>query len=176
MKFNVLNSVNRALPLNRGLVWLLSVFLLAACATHQSPPTTQQALIQKLQSEDVGVTTVGQSVAIVLPSDTLFNPSSANINPKYQPILMQIADLLKTYQLVSVQVAGYSNLEVPDVKALTEKQAQVIATALWDRGIDSRLVYAVGYANLYPVAPSSNPANRRIQISFRFYPVVSYYD
>lgn len=161
---------------------LIMLICLTACSTPQGPNSTnRQTLIQWLEGQDVAVNTIGQTVTIILPSDELFNPNSANINARYRPVLPTVAALLKTYILVAVQVTAYSDLTQPlDIQALTTKQAEVVANILWDNGIDTRLISAVGGGNSQPVvnggSNSQRSANRRVEISFRYYPRVSYYD
>jgi len=116
-----------------------------------------------------------------VPSDLLFAANSANITKKYRPTLVQIAQLLRTYILVSVKVVAYSDETKPlNLQALTTKQAQVVAHALWNQGIDVRLISAEGGGSSRLVVnggtSSQRAPNRRVEISFRYYPAVSYYD
>jgi len=160
---------------------LIAILLLSACS-YPEPHSERERLIQQLQTKGVSVNTVGETVDIILPSDQAFNEGSANLVNKYQPILKDVASLLKTYILVSVQVTGYSDLpaDYQSLQALTAKQAQQVASYLWQHGIDARLVYSAGGANSKPVlagaSSTKTSANRRVEVVFRYYPPVSYYD
>ncbi len=153
--------------------------LLAACAP-KTPLTAQQTLIEELHNLRVEVVTVGETVTIALPSDALFKDDSANPTSYLSTSLEKLAALLRTYRLTSVKVDAYSNWPVPNVKALSQKQAEVVSETLWNYGIDTRLLTAKGWGSGYPVVKresfGSSSSNRRIVISFRYYPAVSYYD
>lgn len=169
-----------------GLVWVLAALLLSGCATRQSlykpapKPTTvagiRRADIAELRGYGVQVIQLGETFRFVLMSDAVFNPDSANIRPEYRFILNTLAELINTYDKDDVQVAGYTDDQgnVPRQQALTTRQAQVIANFLWDKGIDSQLTYAVGFNRENAVDWNSTAHgrhnNRRVEISFRFYP------
>ncbi len=164
-------------------IWPLLVFCIAlsACTSKAAVAPSRDSLIQSLAKQGVTVTTVGDAVAVVVPSDLLFNPHSANLNSKYSPVLMQVAKLLKTYTLVSVRVVAYNDdTEALNLQALTTKQAQRVAIKLWNQAVDARLIYAEGGANTQQVVKggsfSQRAANRRVEIRFRYYLPVSYYD
>ena len=161
-------------------LWLFCLSL-SACSHKQPAASAQAALIQNLEQRGVELTTVGETVTLVLPSDELFVINSANVKPKYRPVLEEIAKLLQTYTLVSIKVIAYSDdTKALDLQALTTKQAQRVANALWGQGINARLIYAEGGANSDLVVKSGSHAqrssNRRVEIRFRYYLPVSYYD
>ncbi|ACJ20971.1 OmpA family protein [Coxiella burnetii] len=132
--------------------------------------------IHRLQADGVQVIKLGETMRFVLLSDCLFKPDSANLRSDYRPTLKALARLMKTYDKVNVQVAAYTdnNGHIERQQALTTRQAQVVASFLWSRGINARLAYAVGYNRKNPVDYNGSSHgrfnNRRVEISFRFYP------
>lgn len=136
--------------------------------------------VADLQSVGVQVFKTGKSVRLVFPSDKLFAWDSANLNDYYRVPLVDAAHLIHSYDTVSVKVAAYSdtilraNGPVDRKWALTERQAQIVANDLWRHGVDTRLISAFGYNSHYPVAWNATTAgqqqNRRVEITFRFYP------
>lgn len=128
--------------------------------------------------ERVGVEThrVGEDMKVVIPSDLLFLPHSANFNCRYQFVLPHIASLLECYRKEDVRIAGYTDCGGnPDHnKQLSVLQAEKVAKFLWHQGIDARLLYSKGFGALHPVARNQTyygrSVNRRIEITFRDIP------
>ncbi len=83
-----------------------------------------------------------------------FALDSPIINTNYNPVLDQLAALLKGLNKYVIKVAGYTdNVAVPERSlALSRQQAQIIANYLWNSGVDARVLYATGYGNQMPIA------------------------
>ncbi len=154
--------------------------------TKQTTAELRQNYIHALKGKGARVIKLGETVRIVVPTDNLFMYNSANLQSRgARSILKTAAKLMKTYQKVSVKVAAYSD-NIPHrgpkhrKQALTTRQAQVVASYLWSRGIDARMVYAKGYSKRRSVAWNATgwgrTINRRVEISFRFYPSFKNYD
>jgi len=143
-----------------------------------SPESVRQAnttvLVNLLQQQGVKVVQIGQTMRIIIPGDLVFRPHSANISNAYMPVLNNIARLMLMLETTSAMVEGNTNLE-PSEKlnvALSTRQAQVIQDYLWERGLDTRLLYAIGCGSRKPiVAVLGAPENRRIEITFQFVPM-----
>ena len=164
---------------------LWAALFLTACAKktpaklkRKAPPTlaqTRRNYIEQLRANGVQVIKLGQTMRIVVLADYLFNPDSANIQRSYRPVMLTLARLMQTYDKVTVKVAAYTSAgnNIKRAQALTTRQAQVVASYLWSRGIDARLTYALGFNQQNPVAWNGDAMgrhfNRRIEISFRFY-------
>lgn len=133
-------------------------------------------LIERLEMHRVQVNHVGEDFRIVIPSDDLFRPKSANFNQDYLFVLGHIATLIHCYTKVDIRVAGYTDCwGCADLnRQLSTLQAQMVAKYLWRRGIDTRLIYAKGFGAKHPVASNctyySRARNRRIEITFRDFP------
>lgn len=139
-----------------------------------TPPKTaadKQKLYQYLLSErDVQVIKAGETRTVILASDQLFNADSMNFNENYVGFLKIVAVLINSYDTTHVAINAYTNKAGPDERAITERQAQQVMAYLQKQGVDTRLIYAKGYGNLYPVSidPKNSYYNRRIEIKFQF--------
>ncbi len=183
-----MQSIKKIKWVAKGMVMLVVALGLAGCAKKAvvvfvpppQKPTLEQVrtiLINKLgYYGGVQVIRLGQDVRIVVRSDYLFKPDSANIRDSYRQAMSAVARLIKTYSKMSVKVSAYTDNQGKETfqQALSTRQAQVVANFLWQHGIDSRLLYAVGYNHLNPVGWNGHKLgrsfNRRVEISFRYYP------
>lgn len=123
-----------------------------------------------LTANGIQITAYDQQVHLLLPADKFFQPNSPAMNADYYPILNKIAVLLRQYQKISVQIAGYTDNVGPWQRnlALSKARAQKIADYLWNQGIDTRLLYSNGYGEQQPIASNATAQgryiNRRIEI------------
>lgn len=171
-----------------SLKWMLTVVLagfLLACSKPlpQGDPEYQRslrvaAIENQLEKKGVGVVQIGQTMRLIILSDALFNPHSANFQSKGPSILDTVAQLMIILQTTSAQVAGYTNTEYSEQinKALSARQAQVVVDYLWTRGIDARLMYAVGKGTKEPLVSATRKGgdlNHRIEIQFQYLPLLS---
>lgn len=141
------------------------------CTIHE-----RNRRIAYLTQHGVKIIHVGETITVVLPSDKLFYPDSANLNPCFVPVLKVTSDFIFCYEKMSVRITAYTdNLCSPyRDQVLTQAQAQTIAKTLWCNGIDARLLFAVGYGPDFPIAANSTcegrVQNRRVEICFRYIP------
>jgi flagellar motor protein MotB len=132
--------------------------------------------IAYLTEHGVKIIQVGETFTIVLPSDHIFYPCSANINPCFIPVLKAVSDLIFCYEKICVKIAAYTDPTASPLRdcVFTQAQAQAIAKVLWCHGIDTRLLTAVGYGSDYPIASNGTSIgrmqNRRVEICFRYIP------
>ncbi|HVV69308.1 MAG TPA: OmpA family protein [Gammaproteobacteria bacterium] len=165
------------------IILLMGLILLTACSQQKSyvfvvnpsrdPEATKQlkapALIKSLNRQGVQVVQIGDTLRIILPSDMIFNPRSANFSSGSR-VLDNVAYLMLMLRTTQAEVAGFTNaMPAQAARALSLRQAQVVANYLWERGIDSRILYAVGYGTSEPMSSVPvDPANRRVEIRFQF--------
>ncbi|OGO92837.1 MAG: hypothetical protein A3F10_04720 [Coxiella sp. RIFCSPHIGHO2_12_FULL_42_15] len=151
----------------------------------EKKPTVEESrayYIAELEKNGAQVIQVGEEIRVILRDDTTFIPDSANVRKEARPVLDWTAQLIKTYSKVDVKISGYLDNQGRGtyLAALSTRQAQVIANYLWDKGIDTRLLYAVGYNRLNPVdwngTALGRSFNRRVEVSFRYYPHYESYE
>lgn len=132
--------------------------------------------IAYLTQHGVKIIHVGETITVVLPSDKLFYPDSANLNPCYIPVLKVASDFIFCYEKMTVRIGAYTDCMCSPFRnsVLTQAQAQTIAKTLWCNGIDARLLFAVGYGSDFPIAANGTcqgrMQNRRVEICFRYIP------
>lgn len=94
----------------------------------------------------------------------------------YCQVLKTVAALINTYDKVILKIAAYTDNvgNIQRQQALITRQAQVVASFLWARGINARLIYAQGYNPQNAVDWNGSfrgrHNNRQVEIDFRFYP------
>jgi type VI secretion system protein ImpK len=113
---------------------------------------------------------------VILPADTLFEPGTAQIDPRNADLLGRIAQALAP-QPGQVVVGGYadnvpvSSLQFPSSWHLTRARASAVAAALVQRGVRNERVRAEGLADAEPRGPNTTPEerarNRRVEITLQ---------
>ncbi len=157
------------------------VFGLAACSSEPIPspikvPQTQDEKLvlytYLLKEKGIDVLKLGETRTVIIATDYLFVNGSANLDSEYKKNLDLVARLINSYDSTSVAVTVFSDQAGEVSQALTDKQAQQIVRYLWKRGVDTRLMFAKGYGNAYPVTQNENKNhfNRRVEIKFQFHP------
>lgn len=172
---------------------VLISFGLVSCKMSSSyapiPMTQRQHLLKDLsrlhpRSYNIGQTyTVGQTVTVDLSSDFLFEYNSSRLTPQAYQSLQTIAGILNTFDTTDIKISAYTdNQGKPAVlKALSTQQANVIEDVLYRQyKVDTRLMVAQGFGAAHPIASNASllgrSLNRRVVISFRFYPKYVAYD
>lgn len=139
-------------------------------------PAANRQIMCVLRHQAVQVNRVGEDMQIIISSDRLFRPLSANFNEEYLQVLKAVGLLLQCYNKVDVRIEGYTDCCGCDHRneMLSLTQAKKVAKYLWEHGVDSRLLYTKGYGMLNPIANSDTyygrARNRRIEIIFRDHP------
>jgi outer membrane protein OmpA-like peptidoglycan-associated protein len=140
-------------------------------------PTTcdekRQDYLCKLQEKGVKLIEIGDNVTFVLPSDRFFIERTPMLDGDYFYTLNLVALYLCCLDKINVKVAAYTDCTSDPLRnlALSRAQAKAVLNYLWRRGVDARVMYAVGYGGLNSIATNYNccgqSQNRRVEISFR---------
>lgn len=145
-------------------------------APEQTPEQAQAAQVSQCVHQfsgfGVGFFQVGQTVRIVIPSDSIFVRGSANFNTaSASRVLDGAACIMRALENTFVEVAVYtaepgsSQLN----QALSQTQANVVAEYLWVKAVDVRVLRPVGYG----IDESSGlRLKRRVEIRFRYEPLL----
>jgi outer membrane protein OmpA-like peptidoglycan-associated protein len=98
-------------------------------------------------------------------SDVFFDFDSSILKPGAYAEIGRVADVLNRYPQTTIRVEGHTDAAGPETynQQLSERRAQAVQSALVQRGVDSRRVYAVGFGESQPIS-SNNAANRRVNI------------
>lgn len=96
-------------------------------------------------------------------SGNLFETGSTDINPKYMPMLLKLAEILHTYTQFPVQVEAHSD-DVGKIDTnlrLTEDRAKIFAKYLSeDGGVPSERITSIGLGEDFPIASNESKAGR----------------
>lgn len=105
---------------------------------------------------------IGDYVGIYLPSDSLFEPNTAELLPQARVILKSVEEVLERYPTNNIIISGNTSgfYHTRWEQRLSEKRAQVVSAYLWDNGInnfrpqaiDTRKLNYVGYGDYFPIA------------------------
>jgi outer membrane protein OmpA-like peptidoglycan-associated protein len=169
---------------------LLSLCL-AACSTCK-PKTVETKLSEvelaraklkkEIEQERVRFIRIGQTVKVILYSDYLFQPGSANIYKDQMHTLSLISRYISTYPQSEVHVRGYTaaGFSQKYLRSLSKRRAEEVLNTLWKQGIDTRLLIANGLGLAKRVntnkTVSGRFSNNRIEITFMYRDVAPLYD
>ena len=111
---------------------------------HAASDLSIQASEKRLTNQGLRLISQGDDYLISIPASSLFYEQSPRIHWESYSILNDVADYLKAYRTVSVQVSVYSNpyRSANRDYALTRARANAVANYLWSQGINARFIYA----------------------------------
>jgi outer membrane protein OmpA-like peptidoglycan-associated protein len=100
----------------------------------------------------------------------LFHTGSANIHRRSEPLLDDIATMIKEHSEVArIRIEGHTD-NVGDAalnERLSQERAESVRRALLQRGVPDRRLETKGYGETHPVAPNRSPGgrarNRRVE-------------
>ncbi len=131
----------------------------------------EEAFRTRLRGSGVSVRRVGNELILTMPGDVTFATNSAQINPRFGPVLDDVADVLQTYPATYVNVVGHAD-SVGDAtynQRLSERRASSTAGELIARGVLRDRLYVAGMGESQPIADNSTDAgraaNRRVEIT-----------
>lgn len=132
-------------------------------------------LSDNLENRGVNVIVLGDQILIVIPSHLIFNPYSGTLRSQAYSTLDMIVQYINQFTNISVQVSGYSNpTDTGAVTgALSQQQADAVMRYLWKAGLNTRVLYAMGYGSYKPVSQDTDWSsdNNRIEITLEKLPV-----
>lgn len=128
-------------------------------------------LEDRLENRGVSLVTLGDQMLIVIPSQRIFEPDTANISPEAYSTLNMVTQYINRYDKILVKVAAYTApLEPKEIElAFSREQAHNVLRYLQEAGMDARVYYAEGYGGTHLVEPVSRQSgyndNYRIEIT-----------
>ena len=173
---------------------LIGLGLVAGCAkkpvakANANPSLKEQRaqFLGQMEKQGIRVIREGQILRVIVPSDELFIVHSANFNKKYAPTLKTVTSYMNTFNKINVTVSAYGDAYHPvgmpkkRKEALTTRQAQEVANILSSLGLDARLTTSVGGGDKNAIAwngtSDGSALNRRVEITFQFYPTYKNYN
>lgn len=127
-------------------------------------------LRKQLEPRGVKVERAGNQLIVSLPSATSFDPNKDQLRRGAQPVVGQVAAVLKKYDRTTVDVYGHTDAGGDEKKNLdlTQKRALSVAKYLAGQGIDSKRLSVTGFGGSRPIGSNDTDEgrqqNRRIEI------------
>ena len=134
-------------------------------------------LRDRLENRGVRVIVLGDQVMLVLSSATIFQRMTPVLRPESYSTLDLVAELISGYPNIMVKISAYATMAGPQQinKALSQQQANTISKYLWRKGINTRMLYAVGYGDTHRVVQENRDSiasdNYRVEITLEKLPV-----
>ena len=130
----------------------------------------QQARLQQIGGQWLGVMRRGLSIRLSLPGRWSFTVGSAELSSGAQPALSSIARVLADYRLSLITVHGHTDDSGDPIfnQTLSEKRALAVARHLVSEGVASDRLLVVGHGPADPLASNATEAgreeNRRVEL------------
>ena len=143
-------------------------------ALRQMAREAEKAMSPLIEQGRVDVQIGDGIVEIGIRSDILFASGSAQLAVDAQPVIRQLAEVLRNFPN-SIQVKGHTdNVPIsggifPSNWELSAARAATVVHMLVDGGVDPRRLAVVAYGEYRPVLPNTTPdgrnANRRVVLT-----------
>lgn len=133
-------------------------------------------LADQLENRHVRVIELGDQIMIVINSTTIFYENTSNLRSDAYETLDLVAQYIGLNPNMSVKIAAYTSAAEPEsiTRSLTQQQADHVMKYLWNRHINTRLLYAEGMGGsklvMANVADWSSD-NYRVEITLEKLPV-----
>lgn len=133
-------------------------------------------LADKLENRHVRVIEMGDQIMIVINSTTLFYPNTSNLRPEVYETLDVVKNYINQYPNMSVKVVAYTSAAEPPrvTYSLSRQQADNVMKYLWNRHLNTRLLYAEGGGGSKLVTANTanwDSDNYRVEITLEKLPV-----
>lgn len=127
-------------------------------------------LADKLENRGVQIIQLGDQILIVIPSFVVFDYMTSRLLAGAYDTLDLVVEFIGRYPNMSVKVAGYTSaVEPEDVSVmLSKQQAEKIMRYMWNRNINTRMLFAEGYGGSKLVTANTGDwgsDNYRIEIT-----------
>lgn len=136
---------------------------------------TNPYIISQLEDEDIQFVEHGDTMLLIIPTDTYFENNSSELNEisNVYKGLNNVVKLIRKYpKTCQINVAGFTDdsSDSETQKTLTQGQAETISSYLWANGVSPSLLKTQGYGDLYPIGSNksmhSSSYNRRVEIQW----------
>lgn len=151
-------------------VWGAAVGALAGGAIGNYMDKQEEAFREELADSGVKVIRDGDNLRLQLPSNITFATGSANISQSFNPVLDDVARVLKKYEKTTMLIEGHTDStgSAEYNQQLSLNRAKAVRNNLVGNGVDSRRITTEGYGESMPVADndteSGRQLNRRVEL------------
>lgn len=128
-------------------------------------------LRRRMAGTGVDVSRQGDNITLNMPGNVTFAFDSANLDPKFYPVLNNVSDTLKQYNQTVVEVAGHTDSVGSDAynQKLSVDRANSVANYFMGQGLLRDRFIVTGAGKTRPIASNDTEAgraeNRRVEIT-----------
>ena len=146
---------------------------LAGAGVGQYLDGQQRAQEAELSGTGVGVARQGDNLVLRMPSDVTFATNQSELDPRFLPVLDDVARVINQYDRSMVDVIGHTDSSGGDAinQPLSERRASSVASYLMDHGVIRERLYVAGNSSRNPIADNTTvdgkAKNRRVEILIR---------
>jgi len=146
---------------------------LAGAGVGQYMDRQQRALEAELSGTGVGVARQGDNLVLRMPSEVTFATNQSTIDPRFVPVLNDVARVLQEYDRSTIDVIGHTDASGGDAinLPLSERRALSVANYLVQNGVIAERMYVAGVGSRQPIASNDTvdgkAQNRRVEILIR---------
>ena len=133
----------------------------------------QAAMREELAGSGVNVVRQGDNLILQMPSDVTFGYDQAQIEPRFYPVLDDVARVLNQYPQTTVDVIGHADSDGAAAYNLdlSRRRASSVASYLIQQNVLRDRLYVDGRGESEPIASNATPEgkaqNRRVEIIIR---------
>ena len=144
----------------------------AARNAQQAQTAEERAKALERELADLKGKKTDRGVVVTL-GDVLFDTGKATLKPGAYSTVERLAAVLKEDASRKVLIEGHTDNVGSDEynQGLSERRAQSVQAALFERGVEASQISTVGKGETTPVASNDNPAgrqqNRRVELVFQ---------
>jgi outer membrane protein OmpA-like peptidoglycan-associated protein len=144
----------------------------ARAATAQAQSAEERAQSLERELADLKGKKTDRGVVVTL-GDVLFDTGKATLKPGAYSTIDRLATVLKEDTTRKVLIEGHTDNVGSDEynQELSERRAQAVQAALFERGVDASQISTIGKGETTPVASNDSPAgrqqNRRVELVFQ---------
>lgn len=144
----------------------------AQSATAQAQTAEERARALEQELAELKGKKTDRGVVVTL-GDVLFDTGKATLKPGAYTTIDRLARVLKEDSARKVVIEGHTDNVGSDEynQGLSERRAQSVQAALFERGVDSSQISTIGKGESTPVASNDDPGgrqqNRRVELVFQ---------
>ncbi|MCE7797578.1 OmpA family protein [Sphingobium sufflavum] len=130
----------------------------------------ERKLRQQTAGSGVEVVRDGDNLLLRMPSGITFAYNDATVQPQFQPVLNDVAQVLSEYPKTYIDVMGHTDSDGSEAynQTLSERRAGAVSSYLGSHGVQTARLATRGYGEMQPIASNETPdgkaANRRVEI------------
>lgn len=130
----------------------------------------ERKLRQQTAGSGVEVVRDGDNLLLRMPSGITFAYNDSTVQPQFQPVLNEVAQVLAEYPKTYIDVMGHTDSDGTEAynQALSERRAASVGSYLNGHGVQSARIATRGYGEMQPIASNETvdgkAANRRVEI------------